>query len=335
MPLRAVFGTNTILSFQINDKEWKNLKNSPERKKLVMPCCGERAIPKSSPLGTKFFSHHRNCTSPPESKEHLFLKSIIAKSAMEAGWNTTTEYPGTSKDGESWVADVYCTKGNAQVALEVQLTKQDISEFKRRQNRYKRSGVRCAWFIPERHLLSLRNSPRKSLPIFGIKNHSGATPSPESSDFSVMVEKLIQDLLSGKIQFQDDPEETDIHYFYDQCRRCKKTNKLPCGWSCEIFGENIKSMHNCSTVLREILRTVGNRNLRSRGINEIASHPNLRGNAPGFPYCATCIHCGLPLANSYLYKKLERRNGGEINIAFESFVTGRCNGRWDYIESKD
>lgn len=56
------------------------------------------------------------------SAEHIYLKSIIAKAAINAGWSVITEFRGQSKEGERWIADVYCEKGKARVALEVQLS---------------------------------------------------------------------------------------------------------------------------------------------------------------------------------------------------------------------
>jgi competence CoiA-like predicted nuclease len=95
-----------------------------------MPCCHVAAVPKTSTLGNYFFAHARRgeCTTAPESAEHLYCKTLMAKAAASAGWTVTAERAGVSPGGEAWVADVFCEKGSAQVALEVQMSPQPREE---------------------------------------------------------------------------------------------------------------------------------------------------------------------------------------------------------------
>jgi len=147
MPLRALLDGKQLYSFLHLDDEWQQLKQNDIRKRLKMACCDRRAIPKTSKLGTPYFAHHKrgDCSSAPESAEHLYLKSLVAKTAIEFGWNVVTEQRGETPDGEAWVADVFCSKGSSKLAFEIQWSYQHREEFERRQAKYVASGVRCAW----------------------------------------------------------------------------------------------------------------------------------------------------------------------------------------------
>ena len=85
MPLRAITNKETIHAYNLSPKEWIQLKEERKKLKLTMPCCDNKAIPKTSNLGTQFFAHSRRggCTSKPESKEHLLAKTIIAKACQD------------------------------------------------------------------------------------------------------------------------------------------------------------------------------------------------------------------------------------------------------------
>lgn len=121
MPLRAVSDSGNAHSFEYDAQRWAELKGDYKRLNLRIPCCGVAAIPKTSTLGNFFFAHARKgeCTTAPESAEHIYCKNLIAKAAQSAGWLVTTERSGESSAGEAWIADVFCEKGKAKVALEV------------------------------------------------------------------------------------------------------------------------------------------------------------------------------------------------------------------------
>lgn len=334
MPLRALLDGTTIFAFEQTEESWAALKNSPEKKRLSMPCCGERAIAKISPLGNYFFAHSRkaeHCCSKPESKEHIFLKGVIAKAAKSANWDVTTEHIGSSPDGNKWIADVFCKK-NTQVAFEVQLSKQTLKEFSLRQDRYKNSGVRTAWFVSESVATSIRHPQSKELPIFTVGNYAKAQSVPIAFSFNIPLDEFVQALLSGSVTWKEDQEELNIHYIHDKCWSCGSAVKQPYGYSIDVYYDFVKTVPNCSNVLKDILDYVGNEALSSREINKIASHPKFKGNAPGFPYCAECIHCGQPQANHYLIEKLKSDRNNETYVDYvESFIVGACNGRWEYV----
>ena len=334
MPLRALLNGTDIFAFEQTEESWEKIKSSPERPELSMPCCGFRAIPKTSSLGNYFFSHYRkpeNCRSTPESKEHIYLKGVIPKAAKLTGWEVTTEFAGKDKDGEEWVADVFCRKKQTSVALEVQLAKQTIEQFRYRQNRYKKSGVRAAWFVSEKVVKATNYLKSEEVPIFMVRDFNNSNSIPIVSDFEVPLSEFVCGLLSGAVSWQEDPEELLVHYIVDKCWSCGGSVKQPYGYSINVYDEFIKTVPNCSTVLEKLLDLVGNELLSSRKINRIAAYPKFKGNARGFPYCAECIHCSQPQSNYYLMEKLGKSRKEAVNTGCaEPIVIGSCNGRWEY-----
>ena len=160
-PLKCLLDGTTLLSFTMGEDEWAQLKASHSSRELVMPCCGIRAIPKVSKLGTRFFAHKpgANCGSEGESAQHLRAKWIIARAALAAGWSAETEVAGVSPTGEQWIADVLCTRGNAKVAFEVQLSRQSQLVRDQRQARYAASGIRACWLSTYVGELGSRDTP--------------------------------------------------------------------------------------------------------------------------------------------------------------------------------
>lgn len=334
MPLRANINGKDVLAFEQSEESWNELKNSEQKQFLTMPCCGERAIPKTSPLGSFFFSHYRkpqDCDSLPESKEHIYLKGLIAKAAKSTGWDVTTEKYGKTPKGEKWIADVFCSKNKVDIAFEVQLSKQTLADFSHRQKRYKDSGVRAAWFVSEKVEKALTNNIRnlssKSLPVFVVTGFDAKPPIPIVRDFDTSLEKFIQLLLYGSVQWKTDKDELYVEFFVDSCWSCGSIVKQPCGYFHDVYASSIKSVPNCSRVLEEIKDYVSNENLASCGINQVSAHPELSGNSPDFPYCAECLNCGKPQSNYYLWEKFKIARQNDV-LRAEEFIVGECNGRW-------
>jgi hypothetical protein len=162
MPLKCLLDGKPIFSFALSSNEWDALKDANRREKhLLMPCCDAKATPKTSKLGTQFFAHSKTegCASPAETAEHLLAKSIIANAAKNAGWEVDTEVAGCTPSGEQWIADVLATKGKSRIAIEVQWSRQDQEETKRRQERYQMSGVRGLWLLRHPTLLVEKGTP--------------------------------------------------------------------------------------------------------------------------------------------------------------------------------
>lgn len=334
MPLRAKMNGSDVFAFDYSKESWEELKNAQKRTQLTMPCCGQRAIPKSSSLGSFFFAHYRkpeNCDSQPESKEHIFLKGLIAKAAKSTGWDVVTEYSDYSPRGEKWIADVFCKRNKALIAFEVQLSKQSLNEFFRRQNRYKESSVRTAWFVSEKVERAIIKNFNylfsRDLPVFVVTEFDAIKSTPIVRDFNISLDRFVGLLLSGSVAWQTDKEELCVEFFEDSCWSCGSPVKQPCGYFHDVYDSSIKSVPNCSRILMEIKDYVGNEKLAHHGINIVSEHPEFNGNSPGFPYCAACLNCGTPQSNYYLWEKFKIARKNE-ELKAETFVVGECNGRW-------
>jgi len=326
LPLRAKHGHEDISSFDYDKTSWEEVKSSYRKMGLTMPCCSAKAIPKTSKLGNYYFAHSikGDCTSVAESQEHLYVKGVVAKAAKEAGWNVKTEWQGASSSGEKWIADVYCVKGNSQVALEIQLSRQTSEETFSRQNRYKNSKVRCAWLASSTVFNKSYIHHNKETPFFLIsKPVVGKIPSVV--DFDMTLPVFVNRLLSGNVKWIEEPWIYDIHYIEDLCWKCKKANKQIFGYSHELYNTQAKTVPNASTILSEVHDILSNEELKFLGLNTIGEFGDLKGNAPNFPFCNACIHCGAPQNNYYLMEKKRRNPENKFSIEYQSkslFFTG-------------
>jgi competence CoiA-like predicted nuclease len=189
LPIRAIIDGSDVHAYEYSDEAWSEFKTLYKTLSPLMPCCETPAIPKTSKLGNFFFAHQKKgrCLSEPESAEHIFLKSLIARAAINAGWSVIAECHGTSAFDEKWVADVLCKKGKVSVALEVQLSPITYSDLLARTERYRRSNVRVAWFADALKFRDWKSKSNKSLPLFGISQlASGETPLVEHFGISIV-----------------------------------------------------------------------------------------------------------------------------------------------------
>lgn len=85
MPLRARRGDADVYAFDCDLIAWEYVKQTYKMADLRMPCCDSQAIPKISKLGNFFACEAGECTTAPESAEHVFLKTLVAKAAVKAG----------------------------------------------------------------------------------------------------------------------------------------------------------------------------------------------------------------------------------------------------------
>jgi hypothetical protein len=336
MPLRAELNGETLVSFKLLPDEWENLKKSDQRQDITIPCCGERAVVKTSSLGTQFFAHYRkspDCISGPESKEHLRLKFIIASAAESVGWDVTTEFIGESKSGNKWIADVYCIRGNAKVALEIQLSQQTEQELELRHRRYAESGVREAWFMKSNVFKNSGDSSKKELPRFEISNFERDDALPTMVDYDLSVAEFVKKLLSGGLVWQEVKDQTLIYYMKSKCWKCNKGLHIPIGLGsteCSNFDKFLMTVPHCSSFYEGLLKNPGNTRLEDLGLTVIGPKPYLKGNAPGFPFCVKCTRCYAPQSNYHTlegYHQWANQNGRESHYVVHTRY--HHNGRYE------
>ena len=151
MPLRCVDEHGeTIEASACNEEEWKALRARSRTEHLLrMPCCTARAVLKTSRLGTRFFAHKARgaCTYKTETAVHLYLKALALNAARDAGWEAETESSGSVPGGEPWTADVLAWRAGEKIAVEIQWSGQTNEQTERRQERYRRSGVKGVWLL--------------------------------------------------------------------------------------------------------------------------------------------------------------------------------------------
>lgn len=246
MPLRAVLDGKEIFAFTYDEQQWRELKKVYRAHQLLTYCCDQRAIPKASKLGTRFFAHAREdgCATAPETQEHLYLKTIFARAAIEAGWHVAIEQPGGTPDGEAWIADVLCQKGSARVAVEIQWSSQTLEEFARRQERYRSSGVRALWLYRikgNRRLGSALLPTVNELPLFGLRK-SATTGEIDVPGFGVHVEDFATTVMAGRLTWRPTGrhrKQLGISVADVICTRCGHAAEAISGAWCYEDGVNL------------------------------------------------------------------------------------------------
>ncbi|MCW5640977.1 MAG: hypothetical protein KIT63_02630 [Rhodoferax sp.] len=273
------------------------------------------AVPKTSPLGTLFFAHARRgeCKTAPESAEHIYCKNLIALAAKAAGWTVTTERPGATPAGEPWIADVFCEKGNARLALEVQMSPQTHGETVRRQQRYEASGVRGAWFYgPKGH----KGPPAvdRKTPAFRMGSVE-VGQAPVIEPFGVPLPEFVGGMLDKRLVWTVPVWNKPAHveYLLDTCWKCNKPVKQVYGYLAELddaekwnWHERPFSVASISTDLAEVLRQVGNEILAAEGLNPITERTTVRGKATNWGFTNLCLHCRAPQDNFHVGLKLKK-----------------------------
>jgi hypothetical protein len=150
MPLAAYLSEERIEAPFLNDEEWAALRRRWKAGETLTMVCGQPGKPRVSKRGLKHFYHHADaaCSLHPggESTDHLEMKSLVAAAAREAGWDAVIEHPAPDR---SWIADVMVSRDGERCALEIQFSRQDADEFRRRQERYEAEGIQCLWLAAE------------------------------------------------------------------------------------------------------------------------------------------------------------------------------------------
>lgn len=318
MPIRAASDQGDIHAFALGAGQWAELKATYRGLNLHMPCCGVAAVPKTSTRGNYFFAHARRgeCATADESPEHLYCKSLIAKAALDAGWDVTTERPGVSPAGESWVADVFCEKGRTKLALEVQMSPQADEETIRRQQRYEDSGVWGAWFFGDRARRETLAFDGKT-PAFRLRPLVvGVLPTMEH--FGVRLPDFVAALLQKRVTWSA-PKLSRPHLvesIEDVCWACKAPIKqvlehmhggsaedpelAPEDFYAGRWDPPAYTVASLSNSLEAVQSDVTNAELAAQGLNLIGRQDVIHGKPTRFPYCNRCLHCRAPQNNFHL-----------------------------------
>lgn len=341
VPIRAVSEQGDIHAFTLNSEQWTALKANYRGINLQMPCCGIAAVPKTSTRGNYFFAHARRegCAAANESPEHLYCKALIAKAALDAGWTVTTERPGTSPNGEDWVADVFCEKGTAKLAFEVQLSPQTKEETIRRQLRYKRSGVRGAWFFGARAQRGTTAFCQET-PAFNLRSIVvGEMPTIEQFDVNLpdFVNAMLQKRLRWTVPSYSRPHL--VEFIADFCWACQRPIKqviehLHGGDENALTPEDFYegrwdlpayTVATLSKSLEAVQLDVTNDQLAAQGLNLIGRRDVINGKQTRFPYCNLCLYCHAPQNNHFLSKRLHAALQVQSSHEEDAFLGAREN----------
>lgn len=152
-----------VFASQYTEAEWNALKTQSLVNPLAfkMPCCGARAVLKTSINGLQFFAHYSDeCATAPETVWHIEAKDLVFGALRLFGMNPRAEVTGG--DGKDrWRADVYFEIDGRNIAIELQRSYQHLREFVARQHRYARAGVECYWLVRHEVGMTLLNAIMK------------------------------------------------------------------------------------------------------------------------------------------------------------------------------
>jgi hypothetical protein len=240
MPLRALVDGRELRVWDLTGEQWQALKRRSRTAAaaLRMACCGAPAIAKTSRSSNPFFAHHpqdrpaTTCRWASESVLHAGCKLLAALRARIAGWRVRTEAVAT--DG-SWRADVLCRRGSCRVALEIQLARTGPEDLRLRQERYRRAGIRAAWFVPP----GFCPEPSPALPAFAleVERHAPGTARVRLDDgvsgtpaTLLPLDEFVAHLLRGRVSFEAEQVVRPLGSVIvvtapDQCRRCARPFK--------------------------------------------------------------------------------------------------------------
>lgn len=337
MPIRAKLNGIDILAFEYDQSEWKSLKG----KELTMPCCGQCALAKTSILGTQFFAHKNraNCSSSGETPEHNYLKSQVAEAAKRSGFRVSTEFRGETPSGKEWVADVYCEKGKAKIAVEIQWSNQSKEETQRRSGRYSESGVKVMWLyrIGARKIFWAHDYLQSTyeLPIFYFQVKSQSVEKSVVCQFDVPLLEFIGGMLSGDLKWLPKPaRKLELQPFIKKhrCQKCGRTMFLITGIEIHPVGELFNLPHLACA--KELILF-----LTKYGIKRINEHQGqvyyiTDGNLPN----QICPHCGTkePYPDRGIIEytpKSELEKGELINIRYNESIDSIIKPEW-YFKGK-
>lgn len=250
MPLKCLHEGQEICAFNFtDDAEWEKLRTLNAKKKcLKMSCCTSTVVLRTSRLGTRHFAHSRRgeCTTAPESEEHLLAKSIIVAGILRTTWNPVVEQQGNTPTGEEWVADVLARRSSGKpVAFEVQWSRQTKDETYARQARYEAAGVRGMWLFRQHDFPMDKKVPafrlrfdgkRKSFQVLIPSLHYSSTwikrrEIDEASYWSQTIElsRFVEGSLKGHLHFAPALNRRlplEVYAASTKCWKCHRRTKI-------------------------------------------------------------------------------------------------------------
>lgn len=234
MPLRATLNNDDVLAPYLDDAAWASLKQGVKQEQLDLrlPCCGQVAYLRTSKQGVKHFVHKErdNCTSAPETWQHLKVKQEIVLACRTAGFSAITEAVG-----DGWRADVLAVKDKAKIAFEVQWSSQTWEITQERQERYKAAGIRGCWFFkrPPVQYQAMREVPLFKLEVIDgsatiIFNSIQDYHWSDNYDRRIVLSDFVGALLTGRIRFCKQlrtlrQQKARIVFVETDCWKCRRS----------------------------------------------------------------------------------------------------------------
>ena len=367
MPLRAIIrGENVIAPF-LDNEAWEHLKKRVKQDNItvVMPCCGNPAYLRTSKHGFHHFVHKStgNCTSKPETWQHLKAKHEITLACHAAGYDATTEV-----EGDGWRADVLATKDNVKIAFEVQWSRQTWEITQQRQQKFTEVGVRGCWFFksPPEGYRAERNVPLFKLEVTDedcaiIFNPQSYYDWQEEEHRRIALGDFVMLLLTGKVKFCEritaKPQQSvEIQFINLPCWQCGEfydvyrvvsTFKTDCGQSLYYHMHLYNPDSDLNFAFHPEIQQALSQYAAENNSVELAKFTKYRRKSSPMPLDAfQCPHCGALLGHKYLMEiycsdkpdhlqivmlQMQFRNPPTILEEDEHF--GALHGHWCFPEN--
>jgi hypothetical protein len=216
VPLRALVEDREVIAPLLDDEAYADLRAELRRHVVAarLPCCAGEAFLRTSKLGTRHFVHRvtRDCDHSGETLAHLWAKAEVIAGCKSIDWDARPEVTG-----EGWRADVLASRGQTQIAFEVQWSPQDEELALARQDRYRRDGIRGCWLYR-----GAVGRARRELPMFALKSGGGqAVVAHAGREYAVR--EFVKLLLQGRVRFLTALRtRARVNFIEMDCWRCHK-----------------------------------------------------------------------------------------------------------------
>jgi hypothetical protein len=167
MALKALVSGKITRAEDLSEDQFRALQS--QKPQVAMLCCQTRGYMRIREEYQEFVHFRRihDCLGRPDSPVHDFLKKTVRDAARTASWDADFEVPDPRPD-RKWIADVLATKGNAQVAIEIQISPITREELTLRQHIYAECGIRSCWLLKHKAVWEFVGPPDKDVPVFDL-----------------------------------------------------------------------------------------------------------------------------------------------------------------------